>query len=30
MTPPAGSIRTGNGSPPGPARYDVRHTTTYA
>jgi transglutaminase-like putative cysteine protease len=29
MTSPAGSIRTGNGSPAGPARYDVRHTTTY-
>ena len=24
------TIRAGNGSPPGPARYDVRHTTTYA
>ena len=24
------SIRAGNGSPPGPARYDVRHVTTYA
>jgi len=23
------TIRAGNGSPPGPARYDVRHTTTY-
>jgi transglutaminase-like putative cysteine protease len=24
------TIRRGNGSPPGPARYDVRHVTTYA
>jgi transglutaminase-like putative cysteine protease len=29
MTSPATLIRTGNGSPAGPARYDVRHTTTY-
>ena len=28
MTTPI--IRAGNGSPPGPARYDVRHVTTYA
>lgn len=29
MTHTIAAIRTGNGSPPGPARYDVRHTTTY-